>query len=71
MPAFVAREWRTSGGGDSVATVLDRDCADFGHLVGRLVLVDGVEFRCTGVKTPATPPYKKGEAITLEIAPPR
>ena len=67
-PIFKSIEYMSFGKVDVVRTTLDRDCADFTHLVGKFVELDGLNFRCRSViEHPPRPPYRKGDSICLII----
>ena len=69
IPQFKAFDFFMIGDSDAVSTVLDRDCDNFDHLIGRTVQIDGVEFQCGAVECAMPrPPHKRGDAITLIIS---
>jgi hypothetical protein len=57
------------GRGDVLIVSLDRDTADFSHLLGHDVQIDGKVVRVVGVERFAhSPPWRAGEHIGLLIA---
>jgi hypothetical protein len=69
MTEFRSTEWyEAKGGGWEAAVLLDRDTSDFGHLVGRLVRIDGTSYQCIGVNHFGhSPPWRRGERIGLMV----
>jgi hypothetical protein len=68
-PSFTALDrFRSKKAGLLVTVELDRDTDDFGHLVGKKILIDGKMETCFSVeRLPHAPPCKKGESISLLI----
>src|SRR4029079_9336869 len=68
-PSFTALDrFRSKKAGLLVTVELDRDTDDFGHLVGKKIVVDGKMETCFSVeRLPHAPPCKKGESICLLI----
>ena len=68
-PNFVASEWtKIKGRGRLAIVVLDRDTADFSHLVNQEVEIDGKSYRCIGVERFAhMPPWRQGESVGLLV----
>jgi hypothetical protein len=68
-PSFTALDrFRSKKAGLLVTVELDRDTDDFGHLVGKKIVVDGKMETCFSVeRLPHAPPCKKGETIGLLI----
>ncbi len=68
-PSFIALDrFRSKKSGLLVTVELDRDTDDFGHLVGKRIVVDGKIEMCFSVeRLPHAPPCKKGESVSLLI----
>jgi hypothetical protein len=68
-PTFTALDrFRSKKAGLLVTVELDRDTDDFGHLVGKKIIVDGKIETCFSVeRVPHAPPCKKGEWVSLLI----
>jgi hypothetical protein len=68
-PSFTALDrFRSKKAGLLVTVELDRDTDDFGHLVGKKILIDGKMEMCFSIeRLPHAPPCKKGESISLLI----
>ena len=68
-PTFAALDrFRSKKAGLLVTVELDRDTDDFGHLVGKKIIVDGKMETCFSVaRLPHAPPCKKGEWVSLLI----
>lgn len=68
-PSFVALDrFRSKKAGLLVTVELDRDTEDFGHLIGKRIVVDGKMEMCFSVeRLPHAPPCKKGESVSLLI----
>jgi hypothetical protein len=68
-PTFTAIDrFRSKKAGLLVTVELDRDTDDFGHLVGKRIVVDGKMEMCFSVeRLPHAPPCKKGESVSLLI----
>jgi hypothetical protein len=68
-PTFTALDrFRSKKAGLLVTVELDRDTDDFGHLVGKKIVVDGKIEMCFSVeRLPHAPPCKKGESVSLLI----
>jgi hypothetical protein len=68
-PAFRAITWIARPDKQKLAFVtLDRDREDLDNLRDRDVLIDGVRYRCSGVRTYAPGPYAKGDSIGILVA---
>jgi hypothetical protein len=68
-PSFIALDrFRSKKAGLLVTVELDRDTDDFGHLIGKRIVVDGKMEMCFSVeRLPHAPPCKKGESVSLLI----
>jgi hypothetical protein len=68
-PTFTALDrFRSKRAGLLVTVELDRDTDDFGHLVGKRIVVDGKIEMCFSVeRLPHAPPCRKGEWVSLLI----
>jgi hypothetical protein len=68
-PTFTALDrFRSKKAGLLVTVELDRDTDDFGHILGKKIVVDGKMETCFSVeRLPHAPPCKKGEWVSLLI----
>jgi len=67
VPKFVSIDLFTIGHAALLRAELDRDCADFSHLIGRRIEIDGIAVQCESVVEYEGPPHRKGAQITLMI----
>lgn len=69
MAEFSAVGWfEIKGVGWEAAVTLDRDTADFAHLLQRRVMIDARPYVCISVNHfRHTPPWRKGERIGLVV----
>lgn len=52
----------------SFAVANPKDCNDFDHLKGKLVRIDGVDWKVVNIDAPMhASPWKKGERISLGV----
>jgi hypothetical protein len=67
--AFTAGDWyEVEGRGWAAVTTLDRTTADFAHLIGKSVVIDGRKYICLAVERFLhNPPWRKGEPISLLV----
>jgi translation elongation factor EF-Tu-like GTPase len=66
---FAAEDYvEIKGRGTIYTGRLDRETHDFAHLLGKKVLINGVESEVIGIERYAhMPPFRKGEAIGLFV----
>lgn len=69
MTEFVSAGWfEVPGVGWEAAVTLDRETADFAHLLQRRVVIDGAAHVCIAVNCfEHAPLWRKGEAIGLVV----
>ena len=69
MHKFTARDEFKIGDKTCFSVLNQSECNDFKHLIGKTVLVDGIERKVIGVETFAhAAPYRKDEPISLMVA---
>lgn len=67
IPKFISLDLFMIGDAAFLRAQLDRDCADFSHLVDQPIEIDGVKVRCESIVEYQGPPHLKGAPITLMI----